>query len=168
MAEPFLGEIRIFSFATIPQGWILCNGQLLQIRNNSALFALLSNTYGGDGRTTFAVPDLRGRVPVHPGAGVTLGQSAGEAAHVLTVSEIPQHTHELSASNVAGTAKVAANNVMATTGTIPSYTTTTPNAVMASTAISTVGQNVAHNNMQPYLALSYCIATVGIYPPRPF
>ncbi|MDR6245868.1 phage tail protein [Paenibacillus hunanensis] len=167
MAEPFVGEIRIFAFGVIPRGWIACNGQILQIRENQALFSLITNMYGGDGRTTFAVPDLRGRVPVQPGGGINMGQSAGEAVHVLTTNEMPAHNHTLSASSAAGTAKIATNNVMATTGAINSYSTAPPNAVMATTAISNTGASAAHNNMQPYLTVSYCIATTGIYPSRP-
>src|SRR6476660_4900704 len=93
MAEPFLSEIRIFSFDFAPQGWALCNGQLLPINQNQALFALLGTTYGGDGRTTFALPDLRGRVPIHDGNGHTLGERAGEQAHTLSIAELPTHTH---------------------------------------------------------------------------
>ncbi len=169
MAEPFVGEIRIFAFGTIPSGWIPCNGQKLSIQSNQALFSLLTNTYGGDGKVDFAVPDLRGRVPIHPGGGITLGQSAGEAAHALTANETPPHNHTLYASNATGTVKVATNNVMAATGTVNSYSTTTPpNAAMATGALANAGSNVAHNNMQPYLTFSYCIATTGLYPPRPF
>src|SRR5215207_7643589 len=112
MAEPFLSEIRIMSFVFAPKGWALCNGQLLPINQNQALFSLLGTTYGGDGRVNFALPDLRGRVPIHVGDGHTLGERAGEQAHTLTLSELPTHSHAAMASATSGTQNIPANNMV--------------------------------------------------------
>ena len=164
MAEPFLSEIRIFSFNFPPKGWALCNGQIMPINQNQALFALLGTTYGGDGRVTFALPNLQGRVPIHMGSGRTLGERAGEEVHTLTMGELPLHTHTLRA---AGTAA-------ATTGTPDSgaylarqagtYHAASSLVAMAPSAITTVGGTQPHLNMQPFLVLSFCIALQGIFP----
>jgi microcystin-dependent protein len=164
MAEPFLSEIRLMSFVFPPKGWALCDGQLLPINQNQPLFALLGTTYGGDGRVNFGLPDLRGRVPVHMGAGHTLGETGGQQAHALTSPEMPQHLHAVSASKAAtgGTASAAnaslggANNAYAEpTGAL---TTLSPGTV------STRGGSQAHLNMQPFLTISFCIALQGIFP----
>ena len=118
MAEPFIGEIRSFAFGVVPDGWAPCNGQLLPIAQNQALYAILGNTYGGDGRTTFALPNLQGRAPVHPGGGVTLGQSAGEETHVLTVNEMPMHNHSAYGSSDASSSDPT-NNAWGTTNFAP-------------------------------------------------
>src|SRR5215475_10467344 len=115
MAEPFLSEIRIFSFIFAPKGWAMCNGQLLPINQNQALFSLLGTTFGGDGRVNFGLPDLRSRVPIHVGSGHTLGERGGEPAHTLSISELPTHTHVLSASSASGGAQVPVGNVLAAT-----------------------------------------------------
>ncbi|GIP55365.1 MULTISPECIES: phage tail protein [Paenibacillus] len=163
MSEPFLGEIRSFSFGIVPKGWAACNGQTLPIHQNQALYSLLGTIYGGDGVTTFALPDLRGRVPVHPGNGVQLGQSAGEEHHTLTVQEMPQHTHFVFGAGTSSSNK-AANNVW---GTAPSSMyAAEATTQMSSNALSTTGQSQPHNNMQPYNVLSFCIAINGIYPSR--
>ncbi|MCL9660734.1 tail fiber protein [Paenibacillus hunanensis] len=167
MAEPFVGEIRIFAFGTIPSGWIACNGQKLPIRSNQALFALLSTTYGGDGVNDFAVPDLRGRVPLHPGTGINRGTSAGEAAHVLTTGEIPAHNHTMSVNSAGATEKPATDNFLGATGAANSYSSNQPNIQMAQQTIGNAGAGGAHNNMQPYLTFNFCIATTGLFPPRP-
>src|SRR5499433_969222 len=112
MAEPFLSEIRIFSFSFPPKGWAFCNGQLLPINQNQALFSILGTTYGGDGRVNFALPNLQGRTPIHVGSGYTLGQNSGEQAHTLSVSEVPTHTHTVSAANVAATSNAPSNALM--------------------------------------------------------
>ncbi|HWI64814.1 MAG TPA: tail fiber protein [Symbiobacteriaceae bacterium] len=164
MSEPFLAEIRMFSFGYAPQGWAACDGAILPINQNQALFSLLGTTYGGNGTTTFALPDLRGRVPVHFGNGVTLGQSSGQETHVLTVNEMPAHVHIASGSSTTADQKIAAGNVWATSGTNP-YAAT-PNLAMSNQAISTTGQSQAHENRQPYLPVMFCIATMGIYPSR--
>src|SRR4051812_10862828 len=159
MAEPFLSEIRIMSFVFPPKGWALCNGQLLPINQNQALFSLLGTTFGGNGQTNFALPNLQGRTPIHTGAGHSLGEQGGEQAHTLSSAEIPLHTHTVAANTTAtgGSASPSGNylgggnNVYAAPGA-GALTTLRPDA------ISPVGGSQAHLNMQPYLALSYCIA----------
>ncbi len=163
MADPFLAEIRLMSFVYPPQGWALCNGQLLPINTNQALFSLLGTTYGGNGTTNFALPDLRGRVPIHEGAGHNLGERAGEQAHTLTVNELPTHTHRVRAATSAtgGTAAPAGqylgggNNVYRDSGGTVSLSPDT---------VTNVGGSQAHLNMQPFLTVSFCIALQGIYP----
>jgi microcystin-dependent protein len=162
---PFLAEIKLFSFAYAPRGWALCNGQLLPINQNQPLFALLGTTYGGDGRVTFALPDLRGRVAAHVGNGHVLGERTGEQAHTLTIAELPTHTHALRASSAAATAGAANNTkVLAKTAGAPLYGPPTNGVAMASGALTNVGGSQAHLNMQPFLTVSFCIALVGIFP----
>lgn len=163
MAEPFLSEIRIMSFGFPPKGWALCDGQLLPINQNQALFSLLGTTFGGDGRVNFGLPDLRGRTPIHVGNSHTLGERGGEQAHTLSISEIPTHTHVAQASSNAGTTQDAANNVL---GNVPSRVYTDPNALTAlsPTTITNVGGSQAHLNMQPFLTLNFSIALQGIFP----
>jgi microcystin-dependent protein len=164
MAEPFLSEIRLMSFGFAPRGWALCNGQLLPINQNQALFSLLGTTFGGDGRVNFGLPDLRGRVPIHVGSGHTLGERGGEQAHTLSISEIPTHTHVLNGTSNAGTQILPAGNLLATNN-IPLYHTADSNlAAMSPAAIANVGGSQAHLNMQPFLTLSFCIALQGIFP----
>ena len=169
MAEPFLAEIRIFSFSFAPKGWALCNGQLLPINQNQALFSLLGTMYGGNGQTNFALPDLRGRVPNHVGAGLTQGQMGGETAHTLTISELPLHTHGLNQNFAAGSAAINATlgaptgNFWANNGKAH-YSTSPPNAAMHPSAVSNVGGSQPHLNMQPFLALNFCIALQGLFP----
>ena len=162
MSEPFLGELRLMAIDFAPKGWAPCNGQLLPINQNQALFALLGTMYGGNGQTTFALPDLRGRVPVHRGTqgGLPQGSSGGSDAHTLTVSELPTHTHVASASPQPGNQPVpatlaAANNAY---GPPTDLTTLTPQT------ITNVGGSQAHENRQPYLTLNWCIALQGIFP----
>lgn len=167
MAEPFLSEIRLMSFTFAPRGWALCNGQLLPINQNQALFSLLGTTFGGDGRVNFALPDLRGRVPMHHGAGHTLGERQGEQAHTLTVAELPTHTHLLSASSAPADAALPAGNLLAATDPAtfgPAYAAPSSLAAMAPEAIAPSGGSQAHLNMQPFLTLSFCIALQGIFP----
>ena len=163
MAEPFLSEIRIFSFDYPPQSWAFCNGQLLPINQNQALFSLLGTTYGGDGRVNFALPDLRHRVPIHEGAGHTLGERAGETTHTVSVQELPQHVHHAQASTKTGdtaapTAHVLADTVGQIYGTASNLTSLTP------ATVTTAGGSQPHENMQPYLVLNFCIALQGIFP----
>jgi microcystin-dependent protein len=163
MAEPFLSEIRIMSFVFAPKGWALCNGQLLPINQNQALFSLLGTTFGGDGRVNFALPDLRGRTPIHVGSGHTLGEKGGEQAHTLTISEIPTHTHVVQATNTdANRSDSPLNNVLGPANNLygppAQLTTLNPGTV------TTVGGSQAHLNMQPFLTLSFCIALQGIFP----
>lgn len=162
MAEPFLSEIRIMSFVFPPKGWALCNGQLLPINQNQALFSLLGTTFGGDGRVNFALPDLRGRTPLHVGSGHTLGERGGEQAHTLSIAELPEHTHVLNGTNNNG-AQQPLNNVLAKTGA-NSYGPPSNLVAMASGVIANTGGSQTHLNMQPFLTLSFCIALQGIFP----
>ncbi|HZU86799.1 MAG TPA: tail fiber protein [Anaerolineaceae bacterium] len=161
MAEPFLSEIRMVSFSFAPRGWALCNGQLLPINQNQALFSLLGTTFGGDGRVNFALPDFRGRAPIHVGSGHTLGERGGEQAHTLIQSELPGHTHILSASSAAPNAGTAAGNTFAANAN--AYAAA-PDTAMNPGLVSTTGGSQAHLNMQPYLALNFIIALQGIFP----
>jgi microcystin-dependent protein len=166
MAEPFLSEIRIMSFSFPPRGWALCDGQLLPINQNQALFSLLGTTFGGDGRVNFALPDLRSRVPIHVGSGHTLGERGGEQAHTVSIAELPTHTHTLTASSTDGNAPVPfgpAGNVLARTVNQIYGPPTNLTALIAGTVTNTGGSQ-AHLNMQPFLTLSFCIALQGIFP----
>lgn len=163
MAEPFLSEIRLFSFNFAPKGWAFCNGQLLPINQNQALFALLGTTFGGDGRVSFALPDYRGRVPIHAGSGHTLGEKGGEQAHTITQQELPTHTHTVSASTGSATTTVPVNNLLADTKPTEIYNNGDLTSMHPS-VITTVGSSQAHLNMQPFLVLSFCIALQGIFP----
>jgi len=164
MAEPFLSEIRVFSFNFPPKGWALCNGQILPINQNQALFALLGTTYGGDGRVNFALPNLQGRVPVHFGNGHTLGERAGEQAHTLSMAELPAHTHTVQASATAGTQNVPANNMVLSQRAAEIYRAPSNLAPMVAGTLTNLGGSQAHQNMQPFLVLNFCIALQGIFP----
>lgn len=163
MAEPFLAEIRIMSFNFAPKGWAMCDGQFLLINQNQALFSLLGTTYGGNGQTTFALPDSRSRVPIHVGNGHTLGELGGEQAHTLTLSELPTHVHTASASSSTGNAVLPANNVLASPLNL-SYRPGGNLVTLAPGTISNTGGSQAHLNMQPFLTLTFCIALQGIFP----
>ena len=162
MAEPFLSEIRIMSFGFAPKGWAFCDGQLMPINLNPALFSLLGTTYGGDGRTTFGLPDLRGRVPIHTGSGHTLGERGGEQAHTLSISEIPTHTHVMRASADNGDASVPTGNYMGSANNL--YTAAANLTSLDPSTVTNVGGSQAHLNMQPFLTLTFCIALQGIFP----
>ena len=165
MAEPFLSEIRIMSFVFPPKGWALCNGQLLPINQNQALFSLLGTTFGGDGRVNFALPDLRGRTPIHVGSGHTLGERGGEQAHTLSIAEIPTHTHVFNAStNVAPAGVPPGTSLLAQSAGEFLYGAATNLVAFAPNAISNTGGSQAHLNMQPFLTLNFCIALQGIFP----
>lgn len=164
MAEPFLSEIRIMSFVFAPRGWALCNGQLLPINQNQALFSLLGTTYGGDGRVNFALPDLRGRTPIHTGSGFTLGERGGEQAHTLSISELPTHTHVLNATSNNGNQLIPGNNLLAASANQLYHALDGNLQAMSSSSIANVGGSQAHLNMQPFLTLSFCIALQGIFP----
>jgi len=164
MAEPFLSEIRIFSFNFAPKGWALCNGQLLPINQNQALFSLLGTTYGGDGQVNFALPDLQSRSPIHVG-NHTLGERGGEQAHTLILSEMPTHTHAAACNSAIGDKPAPAANFWASTTANP-YSSNAPNANMNPAAVTNVGGSQAHLNMSPYLVLNFCIALQGIFPSR--
>ena len=162
MSEQYLAEVRIVSFNFAPKGWALCNGQLMPINQNPALFALLGTTYGGDGRTTFALPDLRGRMPIHVGAGFDLGQQAGEIAHTITANEMPTHTHLMSASANAGDRSFSTGNFPAMAG--GHYGPAANLVAMNAASVSNVGGSQAHENRPPLLALNFVIAIAGIFP----
>ncbi len=162
MAEPFLSEIRIMSFGFPPKGWALCDGQLLPINQNQALFSLLGTTYGGDGRVNFGLPNLQGRVPIHMGAGHTLGERGGEQGHTLSISEIPTHTHTLNGSSANAGVNDPLNNLLASSNNI--YGPAAALTSLSPTSITTVGGSQAHLNMQPFLVLNFSIALQGIFP----
>jgi microcystin-dependent protein len=162
MSEPFLSEVKIVSFNFAPKGWALCNGQLLPINQNQALFSLLGTTYGGDGRVNFALPNLQGRIPIHFGNGHTLGEVGGQENHTLTAQEMPAHTHTISASNAAPNQGTPAGNMWS--GNSGAYSSASPDSSMNPASISNAGGNQPHTNIQPYLVLNFIIALVGIFP----
>ncbi len=162
MAEPFLSEIRLMSFVFAPKGWALCNGQLLPINQNQALFSLLGTTFGGDGRVNFALPDLRGRVPIHVGSSHSLGERGGEQAHTLSIAELPTHTHVVNATSAAATTNVATGAYLGVANN--AYGPPTNLTALAASEVGNVGGSQAHLNMQPFLTLSFCIALQGIFP----
>lgn len=164
MAEPFLSEIRLFSFGFAPRGWALCNGQLLPINQNQALFSLLGTTYGGDGRVNFALPNLQGRVPLHKGGSHTLGELGGAQAHTLTQPELPQHTHTAQGSAAAGTQNVPASNMMLSQRAAEIYRPPSNLASMTAGTLANAGGSQAHQNMQPFLVINFSIALQGIFP----
>jgi microcystin-dependent protein len=153
------------SFSFPPKGWALCNGQLLPINQNQALFSLLGTTFGGDGRVNFALPNLQGRTPIHSGSGHTLGEYGGEQAHTLTISEIPTHDHKLNLINVTGTNSPSGTPSLSNSGDERGFSSTTSNvSSMGVQTITSTGGSQAHLNMQPFLTLSFCIALQGIFP----
>jgi microcystin-dependent protein len=164
MAEPFLSEIRIMSFNFAPKGWALCNGQLLPINQNQALFSLLGTTFGGDGRVNFALPDLRSRTPIHVGSGHTLGERGGEQAHTLSIAEIPTHTHVLNGTSNNGSALVPAGNLLAKEPNFFYHSPDNALVAMNPSSVANVGGSQAHLNMQPFLTLTFAIALQGIFP----
>ena len=171
MTDQFVAEIRVFGFNFAPTGWAFCNGQLMPISQNTALFSLLGTTYGGDGKSTFALPDVEGRVPIHPGQGpglsaYFLGQESGTENVTLLQSEIPAHTHMINAVDVAGDNPVPTGNVLARyPGTYQSNTSANLQQ-MAFQALPPAGGDLPHNNMMRLLTLSFCIALQGIFPAR--
>lgn len=169
--DPLLGQISMFAGNFAPRGWALCDGQLLAISSNTALFSLLGTTYGGDGRTTFALPDLRGRAPIHEGQGPglsdkRLGQRGGAEQVILQVSNLPSHTHSLNASTATGTSNVPTGNVHADTSVFDKEYATTANTAMSGTAIGNTGGNIPVSIVQPYLTINYIIALQGTFPSR--
>lgn len=165
MSTPFMAEMRIMSFNFAPKGWALCNGQLLLISQNQALFAILGTTYGGNGQQNFGLPDFRGRTGIHQGSGFTEGQKGGEEAHTVSISEMPAHNHFMQASLDPNPALVA-NPVPNLYGqlTVPIYGAATNLTTVAPASVTNVGGSQAHNNMQPYIVLNFCIALQGIFP----
>jgi microcystin-dependent protein len=164
MSTPFLGEIKIISWNFPPKGWAFCNGQFLPINQNQALFSLFGTMYGGNGQTTFALPDLRGRAPLHFGEGITQGQAAGEVAHTITMSEMTAHNHIPQGSTNAPNQGGPGGNFWAANA--GSYSTAQPDSIMNPASISLVGGGQPHNNMQPYLVLNFVVALQGIFPSR--
>jgi microcystin-dependent protein len=163
--EPFIGEIRLFSFPFNPYNWMPCEGQILSISAHSALFSLIGATYGGDGKTNFALPDLRGRLPVHPSAGAPYGKPGGEAAHTLTNLEVPAHTHLAMASSSTVQSLEAGGHLGAVTTKLAyGQSGANPNNYQN---LKPVGQGEAHDNHQPSLSLNFCIAITGLFPIRP-
>lgn len=171
MGTPFLSEIRMFSFIFAPKGWALCNGQFLPINQNQALFSLLGTTYGGNGQTTFALPDLRGRTPFHMGSGFTEGQAAGSEAVTLNIQQLPTHTHSITGN----TAVVGASNnstVATPTGNFWAnsgknvFATGQPNSAMSPATVTNIGGSQPHNNLSPFLVINFCIALLGAFPSR--
>jgi len=171
MSNPFVGEIRLFAGNFAPSGWAFCNGQLLPIADNDALFALLGTTYGGDGTNTFALPDLRGRIPVHQGTnprnGISYiqGQLGGEEQVTLTIEQIPLHTHVAQAQSAAGSQQGPAGGVWASSN-LGQFSSSAPNSTMSSAVLSPAGSGQAHPNIMPYLAVNFIISLFGIFPSR--
>ena len=172
MSEPFIGEIRIFAFNFAPNGWAFCDGQLLPINQYQALFSLLGTFYGGDGRTNFALPNLQSRVPLQMGQGAglsnyVLGQSGGLEQVTLSVAELPSHNHPLLCETSGGNTQTPQNSFLAVDASgLTALYSTSENATMSPLAIGNNGQNQPHPNVQPYLALNFCIALIGIFPTR--
>ena len=164
---PFLGEIQIFAGPYAPRNWAFCNGQLLPINQNQALFSLLGTTYGGDGQTTFALPDLRGRVPVHPGNSIVQGQKSGSENNTLTANNLPAHTHTINAVTSAGNQNLPTGNLPAETATLdPEYSNAAANATMSPSMMANAGANQPINNIQPSAGSMYIISLQGIFPSR--
>jgi len=174
MSNPFVAEVRIFPFTFAPKGWAFCDGQILPISQNTALFSLLGTTYGGNGQSTFALPDLQGRGAMHPGQGPglslhDLGETGGAETVTLLESEIPVHSHSLNASSIVGDINAPSAGVsLARSNNATAYQTTTNQGLvqLAAEAIAPAGGSLPHNNMMPYLTLNFCIALQGVFPPR--
>lgn len=166
MSDPFLSEIKIVSFNFAPQGWAFCNGQLLPINQNQALFSLLGTTYGGDGQTNFALPNLQGRAPFHFDGSFILGQIGGEENHTLTQTEMPMHTHAVTATSNASTSQFPASNTLLARGSSPLYAPSQGLVSMSPQGVSSSGGSQPHLNMMPYLVLNFVIALQGIFPSR--
>ena len=165
MAEPFLSEIRLFSFNFPPKGWAFCNGQILLINQNQALFSLLGTTYGGNGQTNFALPNMQGCVPIHSSNERTLGQKAGASSVTITQQTMPQHIHVLSATSASGNSAIPSASVgLATSTNYEQYRGATNLVAMNPGSVTNVGASQPHNNMMPYQVLNFCIALQGIFP----
>lgn len=170
--DPFVAEIRVFPFNFAPRGWAFCDGQILPLSQNTALFSLLGTTYGGDGRSNFALPNLQGNAPMHPGQGPglslhDLGETGGSETVSLLQSEIPSHTHAVEVSNATGNRTSPSGNSLArVSGAAPYAAAGATDAELAPSALASTGGDQPHNNMQPYLTLNFCIALQGVFPPR--
>ncbi len=165
MAQPYVGEIRMFAASFAPAGWMFCDGQLLPISENETLFQLIGTTYGGDGESTFALPDLRGRVPIHQGSGFILAETGGVEQITLTVNQIPTHSHSLVGSSGVANDPNPQAHVLAESSAVSMYSSASPAVPLAVQAVSPVGGSQPHTNMQPYLGLNFIISLYGIYPP---
>lgn len=171
MADPFVAEIRIFPFNFAPKGWAFCDGQLLPLSQNTALFSLLGTTYGGNGKSNFALPDMQGNAPMHPGQGPglslhDLGETGGSGTVSLLESEIPSHSHAFAASQSDGINRQPGGNLVANMIGVNGYATPGAIVMMSPNSIAPAGGDQPHNNMQPYLTLNFCIALQGVFPPR--
>jgi microcystin-dependent protein len=171
MADPFVAEIRIFPFNFAPKGWAFCDGQILPLSQNTALFSLLGTTYGGDGKSNFALPDMQGNAPMHPGQGPglslhDLGETGGSETVSLLESEIPAHSHAVNASAADGTIGSPNSQLVASGVGVNMYTTSLNAASLNPNAVATAGGDQPHNNLQPYLTLNFNIALQGVFPPR--
>lgn len=164
MAQPYVGEIRMFAGNFAPAGWMFCEGQLLPISENETLFQLLGTTYGGDGESTFALPDLRGRIPIHQGNGFILAETGGAEEITLTVSQIPAHSHPMLAANLVANDPNPTNNVFGESSAISFYQSGSPLAAMAPASIAPVGGSQPHTNFQPYLCVNFIISLFGLFP----
>jgi microcystin-dependent protein len=164
VAQPYVGEIRMFGGNFAPAGWMFCEGQLLPISENETLFNLIGTTYGGDGQSTFALPDLRGRLPVHMGNGFTLAETGGVETVTLTVSQIPAHSHAFIGTTSTAIDANPGGNVVAQAQTFFPYLNVPPTIAMAPQAVSSVGGDQPHNNFQPYLCIDFIISLFGIFP----
>ena len=163
MSTPFLGQLMSVAFNFAPKGWAVCNGQLLPINQDQALFSLLGTTYGGNGTTNFALPNLQGRIPISVGNGHVLGERAGEEAHTLIQSEMPQHTHIMTGTSTAGSSPSPAGNVLANS---PMYISGPSDSVLLPNALAVAGASQPHTNLQPFLVINWVIALQGIFPSR--
>jgi microcystin-dependent protein len=171
MSEPFVGEIRMFAGSFAPRGWAFCDGQLLAVSQNDALFSLLGTIYGGDGRTTFGLPDLRGRIPIHAGSGPglsprNLGAKGGQEEVTLTVNELASHTHAIKASTAAGTQNNPAGEFLGASPNVRLYRPAAPSVPLNAASISSLGGSQSHGNLMPFLCVNFIIALFGIYPSR--
>jgi microcystin-dependent protein len=167
MSQPFVGQLALFPWGIVPRAWAPCQGQTMSIQQNSALFALLGTTYGGNGTTTFNLPDLRGRTPVSSGNSISLGAQGGEEAHTLTNLEVPSHTHLLQASNEIADADKPNGNLLAqTTGSATMYQANPDGSNMAAGTMAPYGSGQPHENRQPFVAMNWCIALSGIFPSK--
>lgn len=164
MAQPYVGEIRMFAGNFAPVGWMFCEGQMMPISENETLFQLIGTTYGGDGESTFMLPDLRGRVPLHQGGGFVLAETGGAEDVTLSTAQIPAHSHPLMASRSTGTQDTPADAVLAAPPALRAYAEGTPDQSLAATAIDPTGGSQPHSNMQPYLCVNFIISLFGIFP----
>jgi microcystin-dependent protein len=164
VAQPYVGEIRMFAGNFAPAGWMFCEGQLLPISENETLFQLIGTTYGGDGQSTFALPDLCGRLPIHQGNGFILAETGGVEEVTLTVSQIPSHTHPLLASADTATSPNSSGNVLGATLTVTPYFGDTPTISLSPSAVTSTGGSQPHTNFQPYLCVDFIISLFGIFP----